>query len=149
MAKYKLEVPEEVLKDLQFIDSNYEKIFGGMTQDAAKNVYKNVIKNAPSQMKSNSEIMSHLKVSKVYKTPSDGGINSKVLFSGYYMHRKENGELVKTPVPLVANMFEYGNHKKSDKYPKKPFFRKSFNKKQIEQAMLKAQKELSGGILDE
>ena len=47
----------------------------------------------------------------------------------------------------VANMFEYGSSKKN--YPKHPFFRKSFKKEQIMQAMKEAQKKLSGGLLDE
>jgi hypothetical protein len=42
-----------------------------------------------------------------------------------------------TPAPLVANMFEYGSS--SRKYPKQPFFRQSFNKGQIEKAMLRVQ----------
>lgn len=145
MAKFNIELPNDILKDLNYIDDNYLKIFGGMTEKGAKVVYDNIMKNAPSQIKNNREIIDKLKITKVYKTPSDDGINSKVLFSGYFINEKGK----KTPVPLVVNMFEYGNYKKSDKYPKKPFFRKSFNKKQIEAAMMKAQKELSGGIIDE
>ncbi len=145
MAKFNIELPNDILKDIKYVDDNYLKIFGGMTQEGAEVVYENIMKNAPSQIKNNREIIDKLKITKVYKTPSDDGINSKVLFSGYFINEK--GE--KTPVPLIINMFEYGNYKKSDTYPKKPFFRKSFKKKQIEMAMMKAQKELSGGLLDE
>ena len=62
---------------------------------------------------------------------------------GYF--KNENGK--ETPAPLVANMFEYGSRKR--KYPKHPFFRKSFKRAQIMKAMEDAQKKLSGGILDE
>jgi hypothetical protein len=85
--------------------------------------------------------MGCIKTTKTYKTPSDGGINTKVIISGYF----NNSKGVRTPAPLVANIFEYG----STKFTKKPFFRKSFKKKEIEEAMMKAQKELSGGLLNE
>ena len=107
-------------------------MLGEMTKAGAETVRSNVKANAPSEIK-DSDIMSHLTVSKTYKTPSDDGINNKVLFSGYFINR--NGK--RTPVPLVINMFEYGSSKRN--YPKKPFFRKSFRKKQIEEAMLKVQ----------
>ena len=55
-------------------------------------------------------------------------------FVGYFTN--EDGK--QTPAPLVANMFEYGS--KDRKYPKHPFFRKSFRKAQIEKAMLDVQK---------
>ena len=87
-------------------------------------------------------MMKCLKVSKVYKTPSDDGINTKVAFYGYFTN--EDGKRV--PAPLVANVFEYG--RSTSPFPKHPFMRKSFKKSDIEQAMLKAQREASGGILD-
>lgn len=140
MAKFQAEIPKEVLKDIEFLSDNFKKIFGGMTHEGAEVVYKNVVANVPSGIR-NSDMMNNLKISKVYETPSDDGINSKVLFAGYF--ENENG--VSTPAPLVANVFEYG----STKFNKQPFFRKSFKKTQIQTAMLKAQKELSRGILNE
>ena len=77
--------------------------------------------------------MGCLKITKTYKTRSDDGINTKVGFYGYFQN--ENG--VETPAPLVVNVFEYGRSGKS--FPKKPFVRKSFNKAQIERAMLRVQ----------
>ena len=88
-------------------------------------------------------MMKCLKITKTYKTPSDDGINTKVGFFGYF--KNENGRL--TPAPLVANVFEYG--RSNLPFPKQPFMRKSFKKKEIEDAMLKAQKQASGGLLDE
>lgn len=143
MAKFEMDLPDEVIKDLQSIDKNFEKIFGGMTQAGAKAVYGNIIENMPASLKE-SKLVNNLKISKVYKTPTDNAINSKVLFDGYF--ENENGVL--TPAPLVVNLFEYGTDNGEGNYPKHPFFRKSFKKKQIEQAMLKAQKELSGGLLE-
>lgn len=142
MAKIIVDIDDSVLKDISYIDKQFDHIFGGMTKAGAKVVYKNVISALPESLKS-SGFSSHVKLSRVYRTPSDDGINTKVMITGYFM----NKEGKKTPAPLVANMFEYGSDKR--KYPKQPFFRKSFKKSQIMKAMEEAQKNLSGGLLDE
>lgn len=142
MAKLVLDIDDSVLKDISYIDKQFDHIFGGMTKAGAEVVYKNVIANLPESLRS-SGFSSHVKLSKVYKTPSDDGINTKVMITGYFINKDGR----KTPAPLVANMFEYGSSKK--KYPKHPFFRKSFKKSQIMKAMEEEQKKLSGGLLDE
>lgn len=142
MARFSADIDDSVFKDIQYIGKNFDHIFGGMTQAGAEVVYKNVIATLPEPLKS-SGFSSHVKLSRVYKTPSDDGINTKVMITGYFTNEKGK----KTPAPLVANMFEYGSTKK--KYPKQPFFRKSFKKSQIMKAMEEAQKTLSGGLLDE
>lgn len=140
MATFEYSLPSEVIKELEKIYKNTDKIFGGMTQAGAEVVLKNVKSNVPASWR-RSNIMNNIGITRVYKTPSDGGINTKVRISGYFVNH--NG--VRAPAPLVANVFEYG----STKFQKKPFFRRSFRKKQIEKAMLDAQKNLSGGALDE
>lgn len=140
MAKFEMQLPDDIIKDFQKIYNNSDEIFGKMVQSGVEVVYNNIKANAPSSVKS-SDMMNCLKITKVYKTPSDDGINDKVGFYGYFINK--NGKT--TPAPLVANVFEYG----STKVQKKPFFRKSFRKAQIEKAMLKVQKEASGGLLDE
>lgn len=142
MAKLILDIDDSVLKDISYIDKQFDHIFGGMTKAGAEVVYKNVIANLPESLRS-SGFSSHVKLSKVYKTPSDDGINTKVMITGYFINKDGR----KTPAPLVANMFEYGSTKKN--YPKQPFFRKSFKKSQIMKAMEEEQKKLSGGLLDE
>ena len=142
MAKIVVDIDDSVLKDISYIDKQFDHIFGGMTKAGAEVVYKNVISSLPEALKS-SGFTKNVKLSRVYKTPSDDGINTKVMITGYF----KNKEGKKTPAPLVANMFEYGSGKK--KYPKHPFFRKSFKKSQIMKAMEEAQKNLSGGLLDE
>jgi hypothetical protein len=140
MARFEMQLPTDIIKDIEFIEKNSDKIFGEMTKAGAEVTIKNVRTNIPRSF-ADSDIMNCLKITKIYKTPSDGGINTKVMFTGYFIN--ENG--VRTPAPLVANVFEYG----SSKFTKRPFFRKSFKKAQIEQAMLEAQKEYSKGILVE
>lgn len=142
MAKLAIDIDDSVLKDISYIDKQFDHIFGGMTKAGAEVVYKNVISALPESLRS-SGFSSHVKLSQVYKTPSDDGINTKVMITGYFINKDGR----KTPAPLVANMFEYGSDKRN--YPKHPFFRKSFKKSQIMKAMEEAQKSLSGGLLDE
>lgn len=142
MAKIIVDIDDSVLKDISYIDKQFDHIFGGMTKAGAEVVYKNVISALPESLRS-SGFSSHVKLSRVYKTPSDDGINTKVMITGYFINKDGR----KTPAPLVANMFEYGSSKKN--YPKQPFFRKSFKKSQIMKAMEEEQKKLSGGLLDE
>lgn len=142
MAKFTADIDDSVLKDISYIDKQFDHIFGGMTKAGAEVVYKNVTSTLPGALKS-SGFSSHVKLSRVYKTPSDDGINTKVMITGYFINKDGR----KTPAPLVANMFEYGSTKKN--YPKQPFFRKSFKRSQIMKAMESAQKSLSGGLLDE
>lgn len=142
MAKFEMELPNEIMKDFQKVYNNSDNIFGEMTKAGAKVVDSNIRANVPQSIR-NSKMMDCLKITKVYKTPSDDGINTKVGFYGYFVN--EEGKTV--PAPLVANVFEYG--RSNLPFPKQPFMRRSFKKGDIEQAMLKAQKRASGGLLDE
>lgn len=130
MAKFEMELPNNLIKDFEKLEVNTSKMLGEMTQAGAEVVKKLVEKNVPESFK-DSKIMDCLQVTKTYKTPTDGGVNTKVAFYGYF----EN-DLGKTvPAPLVANVFEYG----SSKVDKKPFMRKSFKKAEITNAMEKVQ----------
>jgi hypothetical protein len=101
-------------------------------------------------------------LTRTYKTPSDDGINTKVIFSGYlpfstpgrtsFLRRGRGGGKVYStskgvPADFLAIIFEYG--RSNAPFPKRPFFRRSFNEAKINKAMLDAQKTASGGILDE
>jgi len=141
MAKFEMQLPDEIMRDFQRIHDNSEEIFGAMTKAGAEVVESNIKANLPQSIR-NSKMMDCLRVTRTYKTPSDDGINTKVGFYGYFQN--ENGETV--PAPLVANVFEYG--RSNLPFPKQPFMRKSFKKAQIEQAMLDAQRKASGGLLE-
>lgn len=142
MAKFVAELPDAILKDFEKIYGSTEKIFGEMTKAGAQVAYNNIVANVPEAIRT-SGMMDTLMISRVYRTPSDDGINTKVLFNGYFIN--EDGK--RTPAPLVANVFEYG--RSNAPFPKQPFLRKSFRKAEIEKAMLEAQKQASGGLLDE
>lgn len=141
MATFNMQLPTEVINQFETIYQNSEKIFGEMTQAGADVVLHNIRANIPESLK-DSKIMKCLKVTKVYKTPSDGGINTKVGFYGYF----ETKEGRTMPAPLVTNVYEYG--RSSAPFPKQPFLRKSFKQQEIERAMIDAQKKLSGGLLE-
>lgn len=133
MAKFKVELPTELMKEINKLEKNTDKMLGEMTTAGAKVVYNLVLSNMQKSFKSTKGLAECLKITKVYKTPSDDGINTKVAFYGYF----ENSDGKVVPAPLVANAREYGT---SNGEKKKPFMRKSFNKSQIESAMLEVQK---------
>lgn len=128
MANFKLELPNDIIKQVTTLDKNTDKMLSEMTEAGAKVVYDNIKSSVPSSWYT-SNIMKCLKITRSYKTPSDGGVNTKVAFYGYFINR--NGK--KIPAPLVANVTEYG--RSNSPYAKKPFLRKSFNKGKINKAM--------------
>lgn len=155
MARFIDALPDDVMKDLNKIYNNTDKILGEMTKAGAQVALNNIKSSAPLP-----GLASHAKLTKTYKTPSDGGINNKVVFTGYlpfsggrtrFTRSGGSGKSYSTekgvPADFLAILYEYG--RSGAPFPKKPFIRKSFNKGQIEAAMKKAQKEASGGILDE
>lgn len=128
MAKFQSELPNDLIKQLEEINTKSDKIFGEMVEEGGKVVYKLVKSNMTKSFKSTKSLDKGLKITKVYKTESDDGINIHIGFYGY------NDEGV--PIPLIAMAREYGTSKGEKK---KPFLRKSFKKKEIEQAMMRVQ----------
>lgn len=124
MAKFKSELPYDLLKVFEDLETDCEEMFGEMCKSGAEVVYNNVKSNMKRAFKSTRSLDKGLKITKVYKTPSDDGINVHIGFYGY----NDKG----VPIPLIAQAREYGT---SSGEAKKPFFRKSFKKKEIEQAM--------------
>ena len=155
MARFEMELPTDVIKDVNYINANFEKIFGGMTEAGAEVVAQKMRANAPAKLKS------FVRISRTYKTPSDNGINTKAYISGYlpfegnrtvFNIRGRAGSKIYSngkgiPAPFLAILYEYG--RSTAPFPKHPFLRKSFNKGEIEKVMLDKQKSLSGGLLDE
>lgn len=137
MARFDSEIPNELLKVFDELETNCEEIFGNMTKAGAEVVYKNVKSNMAKSFKSTKALDKGLKITKVYRTPSDDGINVYVGFYGYDPDSKPTKRHpYGTPIPLIALAREYGTSRGEQK---KPFLRKSFNKSQIEQEMLKVQ----------
>ena len=146
MARFEIALPNDLIKEFEKINKNSHKMLEEMTQAGAEVVYNNVRSNMKSSFKDSHKLEKYLKITKSYTTPSDDGVNTKVAFYGYYKPEERTFSLTsksgKTysyngiPVPLIIRAREFGS---SSGERKKPFFRKSFKKSQIEQAMLKAQ----------
>lgn len=134
MASVNLEVPKEVLELFENIDT--DTMLGEMTTEGAKQVIEVVKSNLKKSFKTDRSIIDGLKLSKVYKTPSDDSINTKVIITGYSKYHRNKTYPNGVPIPLIAMAREYGT---STGEKKRPFFRRSFNAKSIEEAMLKAQ----------
>lgn len=145
MARFQMELPTELINQFKTLTDNSEKMIEEMTEAGAEVVYNNVVTNMQSSFNDANKLKPYLKITRTYKTPSDDGINTKVGFYGYYKDKaftvkSKKGEIysyVGVPVPLIVRAREFGS---SSGEVKKPFFRKSFNKNQIENAMLQVQK---------
>ncbi len=132
MARFVGGLPDDLIKLFSELEINTEKMLGEMVEAGAEVAKQNVKAKMPRALREGlSE--DNIILTRVYKTPSDDGINCQAMISGYF--KNKNGK--ETPAPLVANMFEYGSSTRE--YPKQSFFRASFNKRQIEKAMLKVQ----------
>lgn len=128
MAKVKVDLPNEIIQQLKKLNQDTPKMMKAIVEAGAETVLDRMRSGAPAGMKS-SPIMNCLCTTRPYEAPSDDSINVKVGFAGYFTN--EDG--VRTPAPLVANIFEYG--RSGEPFPKQPFMRKSFNKGAITKAM--------------
>ena len=136
MARFSAELPNDLIKLFEGLKKNCTDIFGEMVEAGAETVYRNVQSNMSKSFKTTSSLEKGLKKTRVYKTPSDDGINVKVAFYGYDSDKVTKKYPNGVPIPLIAMAREYGT---SSGERKKPFFRKSFKKKEIEQAMKRVQ----------
>ena len=134
MATFKFEPPIEIIESLEKLNSSTYEMMGNMTRAGAKEVYKNVVINMKHSFKDSSNLERCLKLTRTYRTPSDGGINTKIGIYGYFIN--QNGQ--KVAAPLVANTKEFGRRKPNGNgiIQPVPFFRIAFKKDQIERAML-------------
>jgi hypothetical protein len=136
MARFQAMLPTELIKQFEEVYDNTFEMMGDMTKAGAQIVYKNVQANMNKSFKSVRSLNKGLTITKVYRTTSDDGVNSKIGFYGYDTAKKTKQYPDGVPIPLIALAREYGT---SSGESKKPFFRKSFKKAQIENAMKKVQ----------
>ena len=99
MAKFHSELPNDLMKVFEDLETNCEDMFGEMCKAGAQVVYARVKANMGKVFKSTKSLDKGLKITRVYKTPSDDGINTKVGFWGYY---KDKTFTFITKVPPVA-----------------------------------------------
>lgn len=132
MAQFNQELPNDLIKEFEELAIATPKMMGEMTKAGAETVAKIVKNNMSKSFKKTDRLSKCLFVSKPYRTPSDDGINSKVYIYGYLDAKKKH------PAPLAALAREYGTSRGE---VKKPFFRKSFKKTNIENAMKQKERE--------
>lgn len=135
MANFKEELPQELIKQFEGLEVNTTEMMQEMTKAGAKIVYRNVLSNMKKSFKSTKSLEKGLRRTKVYRTSNDE-ISSKIAFYGYDKNKKTKKYPNGVPIPLIALAREYGT---SSGEQKKPFFRQSFKRKEIEDAMLKIQ----------
>lgn len=136
MARYESILPTELIKQFEEVYDNTFNMIGDMTKAGAQVAYENVKSNMKKSFKSVKSLNKGLTLTRVYRTPSDDGVNCKVGFYGYDTSKKTKKYPNGVPIPLIALAREYG---KSSGESKKPFFRKSFKKTEIEEKMKKVQ----------
>ncbi len=136
MARFQAMLPTELIKQFEDVYDNTFEMMGEMTKAGATIAYKNIQSNMSKSFKSVKSLKKGLTITKVYRTPSDDGVNCKVGFYGYDTSKKTKQYPNGVPIPLIALAREYGT---SSGESKKPFFRKSFKKAEIEAAMKKVQ----------
>ena len=143
MAQFNEELPDKLIKDFLRLAIDSEKLLEEMTKAGAKVVEQNIKRTVPVK-----ELARYVKVSRSYKTPSDGGINTQVYINGYMPFKggrtsftQKRGVSTRRGVPadFIAKLYEYG--RSTSPFPKRPFMRKAFKKNEIETAMLRVQDE--------
>ena len=136
MAKFKAELPNDLIKVFDELETDAPIMMGEMCKAGATVVYNKVVSGLGKAFAKTDTLLKGLKITQVYETPSDDGINVKVAFYGYDSENPTPQYPKGKPIPLIALAREYGTSRGEKK---KPFFRKAFAKKDIEQAMLEVQ----------
>lgn len=83
MAKFSSELPLDLIEQFKTLEKGAEKMLGEMVDAGAEVVEKNIRANMKKAFKDPSRLEKCLRVTRVYKTPSDDGVNKKVAFYGY------------------------------------------------------------------
>ena len=64
MAKFDMQLPTDIIKDIEYINNNSDNIFGQMTKAGAETVVQNIKTNIPKSFVG-SNIMNCLKITKI------------------------------------------------------------------------------------
>lgn len=178
MAQFQMQLPDEILKDMNTIYENAPEIFDSMTHAGAEVVYRHILSNMRYAFDEPEKLMNFLKITKAYRTFGGKYVNTKVAFYGYYSRKGEPyvnrvkakaGHLYRTG--YKGNTIKMSSGRRGAEYKqkgvpvpliviarefgtssgeaKKPFVRKAFEQKeQIENAMYRTQVQMSGGLLE-
>lgn len=156
MARFEMNIPTAIINEMENLTNNCDEMIKAMCMAGAEVAKQKIYMGMPAELKKYATPKT-LNVTKSYIMQSTGARAVYVWFGGYKQdlnetlwdakysggYTKEKAKAFRkeagTPLELIANMFEYGSKKRN--YPKHPFLRKAFHKREIERAMLKAQKQ--------
>lgn len=149
MARLKLELPTDLIKQFETLEKKSDEIMGKATKAGAEVVYKNIKNNMSSVFSGStkSKMEAGLKITRTYKSPKKDTIGNFVGFYGYipfsnpnrkyFARRGANGTVYKTtkgvPREFLANLYEYGSNEK--KITGARYIKKAQKKNEIETAM--------------
>lgn len=136
MAKFNTELPLELMNEIERLSQNSEQMMNEMVEAAANEVYSEVDDNLSKAFKTTDSLRRGLRITKVYRVAGDDSVNIKIAFYGYDPTKRTRRYPQGVPIPLIAMAREYGT---SSGEKKKPFFRKAFKRKKIEDAMQRVQ----------
>ena len=171
MAKFIMQLPDEIYNDFGLLYNNCHELFEDMTRAGAEVVYKNILNNMKYAFSDTSELEKHLKITRPYRSMAGKYVNTKVAFYGYY--RKNNKDYINRKKAIDGHIYKTGykgnttkmsSGRKSAEYiqegvpvpliiaarefgtsqgeAKKPFVRKAFNNKaEIEAAMMRVERD--------
>ena len=143
MAKFTFEMPMDMIKELETLEMNTPEMMKAMTDAGATVVYNNIMKNIDlPNTKTGREIIKSFKVARAVKGRKFSGYATRVYSDGYVFSSGWSKGAKKypdkgVPIPLIIAVMEFGSTYAS----KKPFYRKSWKKAEIEDAMKAAQKQ--------
>ena len=83
MAKFNAELPNDLLKMFDELENDAPDMMGEMCKAGAEVVHNKMVANIGKAFGRTDTLLKGLKVTKVYKTPSDDGINVHI---GFYAH---------------------------------------------------------------
>lgn len=161
MARLKLELPSELIKQFDELEKSSDETFGKMSTAGAKVVYKNIKNNMNTVFSGDtkSKMEAGLKITRTYKSPKKETIGNFVGFYGYipfsdpkrkvFRRKGGNGDYYETdkgvPREFLANLYEYGSNGKGISASR--FIKKSQKKSEIEQAMQEVLDKETKGIV--
>ena len=103
MAKFSTELPLDLIEQFKSLaDGGAEKMLGEMVEAGAEVVENNIRANMQKSFKSTKGLEKCLVKTKVYKTPSDDGVNEKVAFYGYFENEQGKTVIMVTHEPDIA-----------------------------------------------
>lgn len=169
MAKFEATLPTEILNDVKFIERNCAEIFGGMTKAGAEKAAENMRQRVSQSFRGGlaDKVNSKLKVTKTYENKSKEIVTSAKYYGyistdkkPFYLSQrgKKYGPYPGIPVTILMRLKEGGLKSSNMPAPFKKYWGSqryrikdpAFADTQgIRAAMLKAQKQLSGGLLDD